>query len=362
MPARPSRAALCPSIGWLLLAAFGCTAHAEPADLPLVRSIEGIEMPESVRYDPELDVYFVSAIFGLGSEKDGNGYIVRIDAEALDRVDILARGGENGAVLDAPKGLALQGDTLWVADIDVLRGFHRRTGAPVGTVDFRPHGAVLLNDVALGPDGTLYITDSGIQMRFEGIHYTGPHRIFTLGPGRTIGVAAEGAHLGHPNGISWDSTRNHWAVVGFAPFDNRAYALPGGRSAPGSVGSDSGAVPLRTGANAAARPSDAEATSDARAPSNTKVPGDTRTPSDSSLMTLADGTGRWDGIEILADGRMLVTSWAESGLYIFDGEERRLAIRGLTQPADLGVDTKRNRVAIPMVLEGRVGIWQLGGR
>src|SRR5256886_13499427 len=30
-------------------------------------------------------------------------------------------GGHNGVTLHAPKGLALLGDTLWVADIDVVR-------------------------------------------------------------------------------------------------------------------------------------------------------------------------------------------------------------------------------------------------
>jgi hypothetical protein len=34
-------------------------------------------------------------------------------------------------------------------------------------------------------------------------------------------------------------------------------------------------------------------------------------------------------------------------------------ITGLWQPADLGVDTRRNRVAIPVVLQGRVEIWDL---
>lgn len=54
------------------------------------------------------------------------------------------------------------GDTLWVADIDAMRAFNKRTGAVIATVDLRPRGAVFLNDVAAGPDGALYITDTGL--------------------------------------------------------------------------------------------------------------------------------------------------------------------------------------------------------
>ena len=61
--------------------------------------------------------------------------------------------------LNAPKGMALRGDTLFVADIDILRMFNRRTGAPLGGVDVAERGATFLNDVAVGPDGSLYITD-----------------------------------------------------------------------------------------------------------------------------------------------------------------------------------------------------------
>ena len=46
-------------------------------------------------------------------------------------------GGVNGVQLDAPKGMALQGDTLWVADITNVRGFNRKTGVPVASIASR---------------------------------------------------------------------------------------------------------------------------------------------------------------------------------------------------------------------------------
>ena len=66
-------------------------------------------------------------MLGPGSLKDGSAYIARVNAGDPRRAAVFVAGGRGGAVLDAPKGMALQGDTLWVADIDVLRGFHRRT-------------------------------------------------------------------------------------------------------------------------------------------------------------------------------------------------------------------------------------------
>lgn len=82
-------------------------------------------------------------------------------------------------------------------------------------------------------------------------------------------------------------------------------------------------------------------------------------PGSTKRTVLARGTGRFDGVERLGDGRVLVTSWSDSSLHVIaDGEMQRM-ITNLWQPADLGVDTRRGRVAIPLVLQGRVEFWEL---
>src|SRR3954468_16303662 len=121
----------------------------------------GLKVPESVRYDPELDVYFISNINGNPSQKDNNGFIARVRADSTDVMTMLVEGGKKGVTLNAPKGMALRGDTLFVADIDALRMFHRRTGASLGSVDLRARKATFLNDVVVGPDG-IYVTDTGV--------------------------------------------------------------------------------------------------------------------------------------------------------------------------------------------------------
>ena len=96
-------------------------------------SVGGFQTPESVKWDSAQDVYFVSNINGAPGVKDGNGYITRLGPAGMV-MDIAFMKG-----LDAPKGLALVHDTLWVADIDQVRAFDARTAAPVATVPVGRH-------------------------------------------------------------------------------------------------------------------------------------------------------------------------------------------------------------------------------
>lgn len=273
-----------------------------------VATVEGFYGPEAARYDPDQDAWFVSNMLGPGSAHDGKGYIVRLEGSSVGTASMWAISGRNGVHLDAPKGIAFQGDTLWTADIDVLRGFDKRTGAPVGEIDFRPYGAVLLNDLAVGPGGTMYITDTGIQMTDIGVVYPGGDKIFVVSPGRKVSVLTQGPQLKRPNGVVWDPASKQWAVVAFDPFDSQLYVPGSGGSAP---------------------------------------------------RILAHGKGRFDGLQSLGDGRFLVTGWSDSALIaVGNGQSVRL-VRDLTSPAAIGIDMKRHLVAIPEPIMGRVSFWRL---
>ena len=63
--------------------------------------VEGFYGPESVRYSPDQDIYFVSVMNGPGSKKDNNGYIVQIDAGQLSKEKLFAVAGKKGVHLDA---------------------------------------------------------------------------------------------------------------------------------------------------------------------------------------------------------------------------------------------------------------------
>lgn len=86
------------------------------------------------------------------------------------------------------------------------------------------------------------------------------------------------------------------------------------------------------------------------------------TPGDTRRLVLVQGTGKFDGLELLGDGRMLVASWADSAVHAFSGDgARRLAV-GVLQPADIGVDTRRQRVAVPSSFLNRLELWELDRR
>src|SRR5687767_2730691 len=108
--------------------AAGQTAAANTtASASKLGETSGFKVPESVRYDAELDVYYVANINGNPSQKDNNGFISRVRADSTSVMTMLVEGGKSGVTLHAPKGMALRGDTLFVADIDAMRMFHRRT-------------------------------------------------------------------------------------------------------------------------------------------------------------------------------------------------------------------------------------------
>src|SRR5690606_21634879 len=89
-------------------------------------------------------------------------------------------GGQNGVTLHAPKGMAIKGDTLFVADIDTVRMFHRETGAVLGARGVP--GATFLNDIAVGPDGTVYVSDSGLRGGAQGLESAGTDAVYRFGP------------------------------------------------------------------------------------------------------------------------------------------------------------------------------------
>ena len=291
-------------------AAEGVQTGYSVSEARFVRNLVGFQGPESVRYDPGQDVFFVSNMTGYGSAKDGNGYIARVSAANPDSADVLIQGGRNGVTLDSPKGMAIHGDTLWVADINFLRGFDRTTGAPLASIDFTSYGAIQLNDVAVGPDGTVRVTDSGIIMGKAGVKHIGPDHVFVVGAGGRVSAPAQGPALHQPNGITWDSLGKRWIVLSFDRLDGQIAELPLDMS--------------------------------------------TR-----KVLWQSAVTTQLDGVEMLPGGAIMFTSWADSAIHVLSGSSERKIIRAVPVPADIGVDTKRHHLAIPMSMLGRVQIWDI---
>lgn len=177
-----------------------------PSSADVVITVDSLSTPESAIHDTVQDVYLVSNINGGPTDADNNGFISRIRPDgAVEALRFIA-GGQNGVTLHGPKGLALRDDSLWVADLTVMRIFSARTGASLGMVDLAQHGAVFLNDVAIGPDGSVYITDSGFKVTNGEFSHPGPDRIYRIAADGQVTTLMTGARLGAPNGITWDAS------------------------------------------------------------------------------------------------------------------------------------------------------------
>ena len=191
-------------------------APAPASTATKVATVQGFLAPESVLHDSVQDIYFVSNIDGSPMAKDNNGFISRVRPDgAVENLKFI-EGGRNGVTLNAPKGLALEGDTLWVADIDAVRAFDAKTGAAIDTVSLGKLGAVFLNDIVVGLSGALYITDTGIRFDDVGnVLHPGPDRVFRVGPDRAVTQVIRGDTLGRPNGIAVDPVGKRFIIVEF---------------------------------------------------------------------------------------------------------------------------------------------------
>jgi len=186
--------------------ACGSGSDSEPADAPAAPSNPitvtdvGFATPESVLHDVAADVYLVSNINGHPLQPDGNGFISRLSPSG-DVLNLKWIDGEaEGVLLDAPKGMAIVGDVLYVTDITVVRMFDRVTGGPLGEITVE--GATFLNDLAPASDGGVYLTDSGFRMTAEGgFEPSGADAVYHVAPNGDVHTLIADAGLGGPNGV-----------------------------------------------------------------------------------------------------------------------------------------------------------------
>lgn len=139
-----------------------------------------LKTPESVWYNEQTNQIYVSNINGKPQSKDGNGFISLMDTTG----EIVAMKWVVG--MDAPKGMAVWHDSLFVTDIDKVHIISIRDAKIVTTV--KVVGAVFLNDIVVTSDGTAYISDMQ------------SNKLFMLKDGRAE-VWLEDELLVNPNGM-----------------------------------------------------------------------------------------------------------------------------------------------------------------
>lgn len=257
----------------------------------IVGAATGLSGPEAVRYDPEQDVFFV-ANFNGDVQADSNGFISKVAPDGtVQELEFMT--GTDEYPLHAPRGMFITGDILWACDADGIHGFNRTTGEQVSFTDFTSFEPGFLNDIVAGPDGALYVTD------------TGASRLYRIA-NTNVSIVADS--LPHPpNGITLDAEGER---VILAPWNEARtfYAW---------------------------------------------------VPSDSTLEEVStfNSGGNFDGIEIV-EGSWVVASQVDSSIHI-SGDNSGIAIKTPGRPADIGIDTKRNQIAVPYIDLNRVDIWAL---
>jgi len=152
--------------------------------------------PESVIFDRNRDILYVSDLNFEPRKKDGNGFISRL--------------GKDGKILDlhwidglsSPKGLAIIEDTLFATDVDEIVVIDINKGEIVRKIPIA--GAKMLNDITCDNEGNIYVAD------------TDASKIHKYSNGQISDWLTEG--LNGPNGLLADGDRLLVASQGSMDF------------------------------------------------------------------------------------------------------------------------------------------------
>jgi hypothetical protein len=251
---------------------------AKPLRVVSEQTAKGFAFPESVAYDSQARVLYVSE---FGSElkpleKDGKGRISRVSltGDILDRQFLPVAGGE---ALNKPKGIWIAGNRLWVTDIDVVWVFDLKTRR--GKKLALP-GIQFANDPAV-MGKALYVSDN----RGDQVFRVEPADFLEMSGQPTITRLFQGKSV-NPNGV-YPGRDSSLLVVGFMSADQ-----------PRGIYSVTAAGDVRT---------------------------------------MAPSIGRLDGVYQIDDGTLLITDWNSGSLLRWSPRGTEPLAKGFKGPADFCV-------------------------
>jgi sugar lactone lactonase YvrE len=278
-------------------------AEKPPEPAPIITFKGAFASPESVFYDAAGDRYFVSNINGNPGDADGNGYISELSPDGTIKTPKLFAGGEKGVKLDAPKGLVVVGKELWVTDITVVRKFDLKTLTPRG--DILLPETTFANDIAVAPDGKVYVADSSVKPGPRGFEPHGGDQVLVIDKTGKAKTLAKSKDFGGPNGVFVGPR----GLLVNALATNEVYGI---------------------------------------GPQGEKV----------DVIKMPNGV--LDGLFVVGD-RLFVSSWAASAVYAgkLGGTTFEPIIRNVKGPADFGWDSKRSRLVLPRFLYDVVEVYEV---
>lgn len=288
-------------LGILLSLSFLIINPAEAANL-----IEGFSHPESITADSTGRI-FVSNI-GEKMEptaKDGDGFITELSVDGTVKHKFFNPKG----TLNAPKGLAVVNNVLYVADIDRIVGFNLQNSKQVFSLDLSAKTS-FLNDLATIDENTLLASASDTGTVYQ---ISIPNKQFVALSGQIPGA----------NGISYDSQTKSIYVVGLGENFN-----------------GKGGIYKLTMAKPTAQ-----------------------------FEQISVLPGFFDGIALLNDNRLIYSDWVgiqkptPGAIYIYNANTKKadllkLAIE-INGPADFYYQPKAGLLWLPLTLNNKVAILKL---
>lgn len=252
---------------------------------------DGFSHPESV-FVYKSDVF----VSNLGEKlepmsKDNDGFITKLDTSGKV---IEHKWIEN---LNAPKGMNVIGNTLYVVDIDTLKAFDVASKKEVLSIAVQ--GAVFLNDIVVLDTNTLLVSDTG----------TGIIHKFNLKSKKYETFTKLDSQYGGPNGLMLDSKKKSLIVVGYDPAGKQK----------GSVVS----IDLKS----------------------------------KKITKITEPLGALDGVVVAKNGDLLVSDWGENlqgVVYRIDskGKISKLELEAMGGPADMFNDG--TSLWIPRMVDNKV--------
>jgi len=265
------------------------------------QTVKGFAFPESVTYDPQARVLYVSE-FGSElkpAEKDGKGRISRVSltGEVLDKQFLPAAGD----VLNKPKGSWVVGNRLWVTDIDVVWVFDLKTRR--GKKLALP-GIQFANDLAV-MGNALYVSDNRADQLYrvepaDFLEMSGEPKVTRVFQGKSI----------NPNGI-YPAKDGSLLMVGFMSAEQQR-----------------GIYSMSTGGE---------------------------------IKTLAAAVGRLDGLYEMDDGTLLITEWNSGALLRWSVKGTETLAKSFKGPADFCVVPEANGflVVVPDLVQSELRLVRL---
>lgn len=136
----------------VVMMGFGISVTVAQTITKIWEANKNLPIPESVLYNEKGNVLYVSLIDGGGTDKDGKGGVAILNTDGSMKNATWITG------LNAPKGLAIYKDMLYVADITSVIIADIISGNVIDEIEIPE--SKFLNDVTVDDSGVVYVSDT----------------------------------------------------------------------------------------------------------------------------------------------------------------------------------------------------------